>query len=148
MLARDAWSSWESYTPTFSAGTGVIGNGSTQGRYKRWGLNALWEVLLTVGSTTTFQAGQSILMTLPAELVRRAGSHLGNTGRVLGSCYFIDDSNHANSRSGIVTIGDGGNTISFVPTASTGNAATDTTPFTWAVNDRLIGWGACPIEGW
>lgn len=146
MLARDSWDAWKAYTPTFAAGTGMIGNGSLSGMWRRYGDSLWYLVELVVGSTTTFESGQGLALTLPRGFLRSAGKILASSSRVFSGAYFLDSSAHANSCAGLSLVGDVANTIQGLAENSTGNAVTDTTPFTWANGDRLIMWGSCPTE--
>ncbi len=147
MFGRDSWHEWTLYTPTFAAGTGVIGDGSTAGMWRRVGDSIEYLVTAVIGSTTTFQSGQTITLSLPSGMVRAAGKILSNTGRVYSGAYFIDASAHANDRAGLSLVGNGASVATGISESSTGNSITNVTPFTWANGDRLILWGTVPIEG-
>lgn len=109
----------------------------------------LFVARLVWGSTTTADSGAVLTLSMPAGLVRRAGTHIGNTGRTFSGGAFIDSSAHANSRGGFCAIGDGGGQLTGVSPGGVNQVAvTDVTPFAWATGDIMILWGACPIEGW
>jgi hypothetical protein len=147
LFGRSSWSSWTPYTPTYICGTGVLGNGQTAGLWRRLGDSVQYMAELIIGSTTTFQAGSLIILTMPPGLIRHSSKVLTTTNRVEGDCYCIDVSNHANDRWGVPFTGVSNNigTIaeSCTPTGITNTGGT--TPFTWATGDRLLVSGTCPI---
>jgi hypothetical protein len=59
-LVDDIEAGWTAYTATWTASTTnpVIGNGTIVARYKRVGKTVLFRVTITMGSTTTYGAGQ------------------------------------------------------------------------------------------
>lgn len=61
---KDPWAgiqaAWSTYTPTWTAATvnPAIGDGTITGHYLRVGKTILFEVVITMGSTTTYGTGQ------------------------------------------------------------------------------------------
>jgi hypothetical protein len=147
MFARDSWSSWKAYTPTFTAGTGVIGNGTVAGLWRRFGDSVEVMAELVVGSTTTFQAGQTIFLSLPNGYQRDPTKAVPTTNRIVGDFYCIDASTHANDSAGLPQAIPSSSNITGVAENDTGNPVTDTTPFTWATGDRLLITCMVPVTG-
>lgn len=148
MFARDCWDVWKAYTPTFSAGTGTIGNGTTAGFWRRVGDSIEVLAELVVGSTTTFQAGSIIILTYPPGITRDATKLLSLTSRVPGDAYMFDSSAPANSLWGVPFSGGNSNNIGVIAETVTPTGITGTSPFTWAAGDRLMISAVTPVTGW
>jgi hypothetical protein len=146
VFGRDSWDSWKSYTPTFTAGVGGLGNGTAVGMWRRMGdsIEVLIEVVM--GTTTTFEVGQPLRASLPNGYERANGKILSNSSRVYGSGYYLDNSAHSADRSGMTQINNSDTRI-FGITESFGGFVIDNQPFAWSNSDRLIWWGTIPVEG-
>lgn len=147
MFGRDSWHGWTPYTPTFSAGTGTIGDGVTSGLFRRIGDSVEVMVELVVGAGTTFQAGQTIFVGLPNGYLRDPNKHVATTNRIYGDFYCLDSSTPANDSAGLSQAVPSTSNLTGVAENDTGNPVTDTTPFTWAAGDRLKLSAVVPIVG-
>lgn len=79
---------WTSYTPTWSGSTGApaIGNGTIVGRQRTCGKTVEFQILLTVGSTTTFGSG-FYYFSLPSTAVRIQSGCVGFAFDVSGGAH-------------------------------------------------------------
>ena len=115
---------WTSYTPVWTAnGTAVsLGNGTIVGKYRQVGKWVTAQILLTMGSTTTF--GTSFyLFTLPVTALTANG--------YLGAAKFLDAGTL--DRNGVSYLFD---TTHVVATSNAG-AAGQLVPHTWANTDTF-----------
>lgn len=113
---------WTAYTPVWTAnGTAVsLGNGTVTGKYRQVGKWVTAQVILTMGSTTTF--GTSFyLFTLPVTALTTAG--------YLGAAKFLDAGTQ--DRNGVSYLF---STTQVVATSNAG-AAGQLVPHTWANTD-------------
>lgn len=83
---------WDSYTPAWTAATAnpAIGDGTITGHYLQIGKTVLFEVVITMGSTTTYGSGQyrvSLPVSPTARTRRFTVDYLdtSNGGALLGS---------------------------------------------------------------
>lgn len=123
---------WTSYTPTWTAATTapVLGNGSIVGRYMKIGRTCWVNVEMTMGSTTTYGAGQWS-WTLPFTAAASVGSRIG-AAQALASTARV---------AGHIVVSSAATTISAFFPASTSvsflsnNGASN--PFTWAAANQF-----------
>ncbi|GAA2929903.1 hypothetical protein [Streptomyces enissocaesilis] len=111
------FAAWTAYTPSWTAVTTnpSLGNGTLSGRHMKIGRSCKLHIVLTIGSTTTFGAGE-LRLSLPFT----AASVTGGPGVL----------NHTVSRAG---------TPNFVMGASPLSSSTTTTGSVWLSNPGTIG---------
>ncbi|MCX4974209.1 hypothetical protein [Streptomyces sp. NBC_00620] len=125
------FAAWTSYTPVWTAATTnpVIGNGVILGRYMKIGRTVLGHINVTMGSTTTYGAGD-YSFTLPAAGAASGASLIGAAQLLAGSRW-----------AGHVVLGSGGSTLSpFFSTTSTDTRLAwmgPTVPVTLAATHQL-----------
>jgi hypothetical protein len=123
---------WVAFTPVWGA-TGVapvLGNGSIQGQYTEIGNTVLFNIYLTIGSTSTFGTGNWTL-TFPPKLPT------GNPGNANSLTARVTDASTGLNYAAIGSNVGGG---AFYILAGNGAAAVGgggTVPIPWAVNDLL-----------
>lgn len=119
---------WTTYTPTLTNLT--IGNGTTTGRCILGNKTIVFEVQVTVGTSTAFSASQ-VAISLPATAAR--------TNWTAGDSLAFDTS--ANAWYDIDGIATSTTTVSIrCPAGTAGNAlqiVNQSAPFTWAAGDVL-----------
>jgi hypothetical protein len=124
--AQITFNAWQDYTPAWqSAGTApAIGNGTITGKYVQFGKTTLYQIKVSMGSTTTY--GTSVYyFTLPTNVLS-AGVVWGTVrmnDASASSTYYGFAENDSNTRVAVVT------------TAQPGVYITNLVPFTWAVSD-------------
>lgn len=116
---------WTSYTPalTSTAGSPTVGNGTLVGRYRQLGKTVDVRIVLTWGSTTTYGVGGNPSISLPVtplDFPQAAYAVLQDfgTNTFTGGAIF--------------------ESVSKVTPLSASGALTNASPFTWAVNDKLV----------
>ena len=125
---------WINYTPTWTgSGTNpVIGNGSITGRYSLVNKTVTAQILVTMGSTTTFGSGAyffSLPVTAAATLVGypALGAGWGNDVSSGGATTFVAQVHNS-----------GTTTFALRYTVASGNGSvTATAPYTWASGDFI-----------
>ena len=127
---------WDSYTPTWTAITTnpALGNGTITGRYLRIGKTVMFQIVLTMGSTTTYGTG-GWTFSLPVAAA--------STGRRVIAAL---DMATANSYSGVGIVLSGGSllfasspgTVAGGPDRSVGTGV----PVAWASGNTLAATGA------
>jgi len=124
---RPVNSGWQSYTPTWTAGTTnpSIGNGTLSGRYIQIGKLVYCQFTMRAGSTTTFGSGNWRFSYPVAPNIDNA------TNYQVGSIYALD--NGAANYNGITQYA-GTTYMGFI---INGNWVSATAPFTWANGDVL-----------
>lgn len=118
---------WVNYAVPWMAGSasGSIGNGTLTGRYTMIGRTVLVEILLMVGTTTTFPADPSAWMfTVP--VVPSVNVHLGQALGLHGGWY-----------DGAIVPASATQVLVLMGTGAAISNVSNTTPWTWAVNDQL-----------
>ena len=125
---------WIDYTPTWTASTTnpVIGNGSITGRYSLVNKTVTAQILVTMGSTTTFGSGSyffSLPVTAAATLVGypALGAGWGNDVSSGGATTFVAQVHN----SGTTTFG-----LRYTVASGNGSVAA-TAPYTWASGDFI-----------
>jgi len=123
---------WTTAVPTWGKASGTapaIGDGVLTGRYKALDANTYaWHMYLQIGSSTTFGSdGSAFTFSLPFTAVSGFG------GQVIAG-HILD--NGVDNKLATAFIAAGASSIAAV-TIEGGNAATPTTPMTWAVGDTL-----------
>jgi len=87
----DGFGAWTTYTPTITAsGTAfAIGNGTTNARYRQVGKDVALQVIIKMGTTTTFGTGTYVI-SLPVALSASTdgGAMLGSAGLVCASVAY------------------------------------------------------------
>lgn len=141
---------WALYTPTFSAAGGgaAIGNGISEGIWRKAGDSVEIVQRITFGSTSTFGSG-AFQTTLPNSIVRDPAKVLSTSNFVFGDCFLLDNSAHANDCQGMVFCAASSNLLTFTPTRlGTAGVVAATNPFTWVSVDALNINAVVPISGW
>lgn len=117
---------WTAYTPTWSGSTSpAIGNGTLTGAWIQAGKLIHYRIVLTAGSTTTFDTTGWTLTLPTTPLVGFPGA--------FGTATCYDSS--ATTIYGRIAVCVGSGTIGLVDTA--GARVGSTSPFTWATSDVL-----------
>lgn len=125
------FAAWTAYTPVWTAATTnpVIGNGTILGRYMKIGRTVIGHINLTMGSSTTYGAGD-YSFTLPGAGAASGASLVGTAQLLAGSRW-----------AGHVVLGSGGSTLSpFFSTSSTDTRLAwmgPTVPLTLAATHQL-----------
>lgn len=122
---------WSTYTPTWaSSGTAVsLSNGTISGRYMSVGKLGFVDILLTMGSSTTFGTG-TYSITLPA-----GWTAAGATNTPVGSVECVDTS-VTTSFIGVAKVLSGATTLGFSTHGATAFVG-QTVPMTWASTDIM-----------
>ena len=118
---------WQSYTPTWTAGTTnpSIGNGTLSGRYIQIGKLVYCQFTMRAGSTTTFGSGNWRFSYPVAPNTTYANLYQ------VGSIYALD--NGAADYNGITQFAG----ATYMGLIISGNWVSATAPFTWANGDVL-----------
>lgn len=126
-LRRPVNSGWQSYTPTWTAGTTnpSIGNGTLSGRYIQIGKLVYCQFTMRAGSTTTFGSGIWRFSYPVAPNTTYANLYQ------VGSIYALDDG--AADYNGITQYAG----ATYMGLIISGNWVSATAPFTWANGDVL-----------
>ncbi len=115
---------WTSYTPslTSTSGSPSVGSGTLDGKYRQLGKTVEVRIALTWGAGTTYGTGNpSIsLPVTPLEYPQVAYAVLQDFGTNTFTAGAIFES------------------VSKVTPVSASGALTNTSPFTWATNDKLV----------
>lgn len=84
------FAAWTSYTPTWTAATTnpVLGNGTLVGRYLKVGRTCTAHINLTMGSTTTYGAG-NYSFALPATTANAGCTYIGHAHLLSGSTRWM-----------------------------------------------------------
>lgn len=125
-ISADIQQAWQSYTPSWtSTGTQpVLNNGSLTGSYIELGKLVVARFILIMGSTTTFGTGSySISLPFAEDLTYSYAS--GNANAF--------DANTSSLYAGHWRA------LAFTTLAAPVGYYSDTVPFTWAVDDALLG---------
>ena len=124
---RPVNSGWQSYTPTWTAGTTnpSIGNGTLSGRYIQIGKLVYCQFTMRAGSTTTFGSGNWRFSYPVAPDGTSANLYQ------VGSIYALD--NGAANYNGITQYAG----VTYMGLIISGNWVSATAPFTWANGDVL-----------
>lgn len=124
---RPVNSGWQSYTPTWTAGTTnpSIGNGTLSGRYIQIGKLVYCQFTMRAGSTTTFGSGIWRFSYPVAPNTTYANLYQ------VGSIYALDDG--AANYNGITQYAG----ATYMGLIISGNWVSATAPFTWANGDVL-----------
>lgn len=121
---------WTSYDPNWTTSTGdapFVGDGSLEGRYMLLGKTVFFEIIFTMGSTTTYGNGGFWQFALPFACFwgfTAAASYRDVSGSI-NRCGSVDCRP--------------GETATAVTRCNvpTGSAVNNTTPFTWASSDTF-----------
>lgn len=125
-----ATSAWTSFSCTWRSGgtQPALGNGTLVSVYRRLGKTIDVQILLTIGSTSTF--GTSFYyFDLPVASTRESMGMYSATDISAGS--FSVGVSVISALTGLAGLG------FITPLTTTGAATTATVPFTWATSDRL-----------
>lgn|SRR5512134_2359748 len=129
ILAADALTgAWSSWTPSWTAVTSnpSLGNGTLTGSYKQVGKTVFFNLVLTMGSTTTYGTGlwQFSIPVAATEAFAAPCSVRDNSAGI--NLAATADGRTGSTATAILRIG-----------TTTGSGVNSTTPFTWAQNDVL-----------
>lgn len=135
----DPSANWTAWTPTFWSGITSLGNGSAPCYYKADGGKVIFDILVQIGSTTTFD-GAEIQIEIP-------GTVITDTLRsAVGGWAFIVDNSTVQLRTGVAVAGylpeivyalDLGGAFRFY-FGNPATSMTNTSPITLATNDLLV----------
>lgn len=128
MIVQELGGSWTSYTPTLANIT-LGSGGSTVGRWRRWGMDVEFEVVATFG-TSGIAMGTGPTCSLPVSMAADQANFLTGTSALFdatGPLYLAP------------TVAATATTAEPRIPGTSGALAqvTSTTPFTWAINDRV-----------
>ena len=120
---------WTNYTPTWTATTTdpVLGNGTLAGRYSKIGKTVIGDIILVMGSTTTYGSGVwsfSLPYTAKSATVRYGGSW---------AAIDVGTINYAGS----VFVSPGASTLIFFSRDGGNNFLSSTSPYDWGSGDTL-----------
>lgn len=125
------FAAWTAYTPTWTGATTnpAIGNGSIVGRYIKIGRTVTAEVILTMGSTTTYGSGSQEIG-VPVTAAAAIVSYLG-TARFTGASTWLGQT--------YLILGNNTMQVTFPASASatTGASMSPTVPETQSNGDIL-----------
>lgn len=126
---------WQSYTPVWTASTTnpVLGNGSLTGAYLKINRGVWFWWLLTMGSTTTYGTG-NYFISLPVTSIAGGGNIW------LGRANMVDSSAVVRNIKDMWIW----STSTLIMSNELGVLTTNTSPWTWAVNDSIAGQGFYP----
>lgn len=119
------------YTPTL--GSVTLGNGSVAGAYIRRGRLIFWQVVLTLGSTTTIGAGP-VTVSLPVTASSTTSPASQTTGTAI-------DSSAGPAYYAVNAIPNSTSVVSLTSNASPMSGLATGVPFTWANTDVLAAGG-------
>ena len=128
----DIGKAWTTFTVnwTGSGSNPAIGNGSMTGKYVKINKVVHGQILITMGSTTTYGSGVWFF-DFPV-----AATNVFNYA-IIGMAAFWDNSSSQNLIGFVVPNGTSTTKMQVGITGAGGTDVTSTTPFTWAVNDRF-----------
>lgn len=120
---------WTNYTPTWTATTTapVLGNGTLNGRYTKIGKTIVGDILLAMGSTTTYGSGGwslSLPFSCASSSIRYGGS------------WAVVDAGTTNYAGSLFIVA-GSSTVGFFVRDAGPNFFSNTLPHTWASGDTL-----------
>ena len=130
--ASDIGKAWTTFTVnwTGSGSNPAIGNGSMTGKYVKINKVVHGQILISMGSTTTYGGGLWFFdFPVPATNVFNYS--------IIGMAAFWDNSASQNFIGFVVPNGTSTTKMQVAVTGAGGTDVTPTVPFTWAVNDRF-----------
>jgi len=119
---------WDTYTPTISGTGWAIGNGTSLGRWTRFGRTVIGSIVVTWGSTSTFGTGD-LVASLPVAAQTSSVRALGFAQDADGSNYHLVGNLSSSSLTFMVMDTSGA--------FATQNTVINTRPFTWVSGDLL-----------
>lgn len=122
---------WTPYTPPLTGF--AVGNGILNAAYKKVGTTVNARVFFQAGSTSTFDAGATLLIGLPVP--HAAGAYV--TGSPLGVAFFLDASAGSLSRTAGIAMREGDSRVFLLTAKDSSATVTSTAPWAWAVGDQI-----------